>query len=342
MGALDRIIRSRLSELEELLSHSTIPVGPESHAAARTAVVMGQSPAYAQAAAKGLSLDPRDIEDRARALGFDFTGYHGTRNFPFHHEDAIDRPFSGDPTDYDFPQLQGRPIIAEDPDTSVSRYLGPHISQDPQIAEHFAGYEPETVIHPYGTNLPSRVDSGGRVIPLRFRGSQYQLPQKWLRGHPSHDLVGPGHDDDPIFDDLAVDIDATTHALASDPEWLTGTRFSGDLNKIANASMPDIRRYVQARHLDLNPISMVGYNEDEAAINSDELERLLDTYRGELLGRGHSVIRYRNTVPSETMYAPSENSFIVLDPSRVRSGSAVFDPDLAHLGGLSYEEGGLV
>jgi len=363
MGALDKIIRANLAHLEELLGHSTVPVGPAAHEEARRAVSMGVAPSWAQAQAKGLPLDPVSIENRANALGFTNRAFHGTHRFPFDEMDEGDRQFSEDPTDYDFHSLEGRRIVPEDPDTTVSRYLGAHISRGPKIAQYFTGYKrsPYTaVLNPMtqeyepigGVAYQHIAMPGGRIIPLRFRGSQYELPQKWLFSDSVNRRMLPDERPDlnkPIFDDLAVDIDAATHALLADPEFARstahgeGTPSFDKLRQLSDRGNEyDMRRFVQARHNDLNPLMMSPGEEDPDYLDPNTLQSIMDIYRGNLLGRGHSVIRYHNTMENETMGAPSADSYIVLDPSRVRGPSAIYDPDLSHLGGLSYFEGGEV
>lgn len=69
---------------------------------------------------------------------------------------------------------------------------------------------------------------------------------------------------------------------------------------------------------------------------SPENRRFLDKLRDAVKDAGYDSIKYKNFVERDSMDAPVEDSFIILDPKNIRSVNATFDPEKSGSSNLLY------
>ena len=287
---------------------------------------------------------------RRLAQRFDIPAYHGTRA-PTIEGDLL-RPGEGTP----------------------DRMLGPHFAADPRLADAFTvgeyARDPSAFGYPEGLTAESRygkfaLQPGGNTVPVWLRGpfKHFEGDSQWgpLRDEVTNEI-------NRLPDEFIEWYTRSRGTDPSAPEELLRRYERGDPLLIDNRYQPMTEERVrQLEFLGVDPsrsaarlkyedpempkglLPVYGYESPADIIRDHDaymfsnlrgMSRAVDAYRRRLADEGFSGVSYVNESPNEARDA-NPLSFIVTDPSAVRSWFARFgDEDVARPG-LGYASGGL-
>lgn len=339
---MSRRRRGALTELKRLYDIGRKPQSISKALEAEEAVEAGVGVPRAYAESTGLNVSPEYVRQRARELGFNTRGFHGTTLM------NIDKDLGG--TD-SFHFL--RPNVRVD--VPASQRIGSHSAIDPRVASRFAGSDQDLGAS-HGFNnisdlnilLDQPFTTAPRVYDVLMRGNE-----RYVRNPFYIDELGKTGDDKVVSAFLRSeyarrpDLDLNEFGRMApfnihQPD-LSGAPRLGKSDLTPDQYLELARKFYADRNLD--DINVIGDLDDRRYFHLSEnwspAPGVLNAIRQSLADQGYGFLKYRNTSPHETAGGKYDTTaFINLLP--MRSPRAIFDPLLLDEPNLLYAEGGLV
>lgn len=270
----------------------------------------------------GLGLPPDNTaQQRMKALGFDTDAYHGM------------------PTEMQGDQLRRG-------DHTIDRMLGSHAAKDPRVTDPFVAgtyVRDDSVWSPRkGTHLVSdegyAVKSGGNVLPLKVRG-KFQDIQGDSQWHGKHEVLKdldyqPSRLKGWLMKGRGMSSDDADKVIArfedGKPVVIDDMKILGD-EEIAKMQAMRQKVGISPKVGYSKPSEMVAdFDSELFTMPAEDKKALVEGYIKNMKAEGFSGWKYKNQSPNEIREGVDPTSFLIMDPSAVRSRFAAFDPARKH------------